>query len=125
MFYKVWPPCTRLIEWCGFHRYRQKYLLGRLAPRYKKVDLKNFLKSKGFEHAILAWKDPGEVLSMRRIHNRIFQHHVRMFFDGEVRAHYEYSPEHHVIKHFFEAHFEPETEFFRKLLGEYLVGERE
>ncbi|MDO8482513.1 MAG: hypothetical protein Q7S86_01685 [bacterium] len=123
LFYKVWPPCTRVLEWLGFHSHRQRYLLGHLQSSYNKVDLKRLLSDKGFEHAILAWQDPGEILSMRRIDNRIFQHHIRLFVDGEIRAHYEYSPEAHTFKHFFEVHFEAEVEFFRKLLGECLIAE--
>ena len=105
LFYKVWPPCTRVLEALGFHNQRQRYVLGSLEPRYDEDDLRGFLTDRGFEHAILAWKDPGEVLSVRRVHNRIFQYHIRLFEDGEIRAHYEYSPEAHTFKHFFEHHF--------------------
>ena len=125
LFYKVWPPCTRALEALGFHNHRQRYLLGRIGTRYGREDLKCFLTEKGFEHAILAWQDPGEVLSMRRVKDRIFQYHIRLFIDGEIRAHYEYSPEAHTFKHFFEHHFEPETEFFLNLFGEYLVPKKE
>ncbi len=121
--YRVWPPCIRTAERLGFHNFRQKYLLGRLNVNYNKESLEHTLRGEGFERAIIAWRDPGEVLSMRKIHNSIFQYHIRLFIDGEIRAHYEYSPESHPISHFFEARFEPETEFFTKLLGNYLIVE--
>ena len=121
IFYRVWPPVTRTLEFCGFHAFRQRFILGNLASGFNKEKLKARLVLCGFERAILAWKDPGEVLSMRKVHNRIFQYHVRLFIDGEIRGHFEYSPEADPIRHFFECYFEPETDFFRKLLGEYLV----
>lgn len=122
--YRVWPPCIRTAEIFGFHDFRQKYLLGQLNANYNKEELITLLLAEGFEPAIIAWRDPGEVLSMRKIHNGIFQYHIRLFIDGEIRAHYEYSPESHPLDHFLEAKFEPKTEFFTKLLGSYLIGEK-
>lgn len=83
------------------------------------------LTEKGYEEAIIAWCDPGEVLSMRKIHNEIYQYHVRLFIDGEIRAHYEYSPESKPIEHIRETFFKPETEFFKNLLGGYLISRKE
>ncbi|MDO8591254.1 MAG: hypothetical protein Q7R65_04765 [bacterium] len=121
MMYRVWPPCIRTAERLGFHNFRQKYLLGHLNANYNKENLEKALQGNGFESAIIAWRDPGEVLSMRKIHNNIFQYHIRLFIDGEIRAHYEYSPESHPLDHFFEARFDPETEFFVKILGDHLI----
>ena len=120
--YLVWPPCIRTAEALGFHDFRQKFLLGHLNSHFNKESLENFLVSKGFEPVLIAWRDPGEVMSLRRIDKGIFQHHIRLFVDGEIRAHYEYSPEARPFDHFWEALFKPETEFFKKLLGEYLVA---
>lgn len=125
VMYRVWPPCIRGIERLGFHNFRQKYLLGRLNANYNKESLEGMLQKEGFEKAIIAWRDPGQVLSMRKIHDEIFQYHIRLFIDGEIRAHYEYSPESHPLNHFLEVKFTPETEFFRKLLGRYLIGEEQ
>ena len=123
--YKVWPSCIRTAEILGFHGFRQHYLLGHLNSHYNKENFEQFLLGAGFEPTVIAWCDPGEVLSVRRIDKGIFQHNVRLFIDGEIRAHYEYSPESHPIDHFWEALFEPETEFFKKLLGEYLIPDKE
>lgn len=119
--YFFWPPLIRCIETLGFHDFRQKYLLGRLNYSYDKNDLVTFLSSNGFETARIAWHDPGEVLSMRRLDKDVFQYHIRLFADGEIRAHYEYSPESHPVGHVFEKHFKPETEFYKNLLSKYLV----
>lgn len=119
--YRVWPTCIRTVEKLGFHNFRQKFLLGHLNSNYNKEQFAEFLRSKGFETAIIAWRDPGEVLSVRRVNDAIYQYHIRLFLDGEIRAHYEYSPESRPIDHVREAYFVPETEFFQKLMGEYLV----
>ncbi len=121
--YRVWPPCIRTAEKLGFHNFRQNYLLGFLNANYNKEALVTLLEKAGFEPAIIAWRDPGQMLSMRKVHDEVFQYHIRLFIDGEIRAHYEYSPEAHPINHFFEFRFEPESEFFKKILGGYLVGE--
>ena len=119
--YRVWPPCTRFVERLGFHEFRQKFFLGHLNSNYNKASLAGMLSDNGFEKAVIAWQDPGEILSMRKIHNGIYQYHVRLFIDGEIRAHYEYSPESHPIDHVMEVYFKPETEYFINLLGNYLV----
>lgn len=120
--YRVWPPIIRVVEKLGFHDFRQKYLLGHLNANYNKQNLENFLLEQGFELAKIAWKDPGEVLSMRKLDKEIYQYHLRLFIDGEIRAHYEYSPESHPMLHLKEARFDPETEYYKKLLGVYLIG---
>lgn len=124
IMYRVWPPCVRAVECFGFHNFRQKFLLGRLNANYNKENLRMFLAQNGFEPALLAWQDPGEVLSMRKVDKEIFQYHVRLFIDGEIRAHYEYTPESHPLDHVFEARFDPETEYFTQLLGAYLITEK-
>lgn len=121
--YRVWPPCIRTAEVLGLHNFRQKFLLGHLNAHFNKESVERFLLSRGFERAVIAWHDPGEVLSVRRIDKAIFQYHIRLFIDGEIRAHYEYSPESHPLDHVFEARFDPETAFFKNLLGDYLIAE--
>lgn len=123
--YKVWPPIIRGAEKFGLHDFRQKYLLGHLNAKYNSENLENLLFRHGFENALIAWCDPGEVLSMRLIHKEIYQYHIRLFKDGEIRAHYEFTPESHPYDHFMEAHFNPETEYYKKLLGEFLVSVQE
>ena len=119
--YKVWPPCIRVAQIFGMHNFRQKYLLGHLNSNYNRDELRDLLLKHGFEIALIAWHDPGEVLSMRKIDRNIFQYHVRLFIDGEIRAHHEYSPEAHPINHLMETRFAPETSFFMGLLSQYLV----
>jgi len=119
--YATYPSLLREIERLGFHSGRQPYVLGRLNPRYQAEDLRRHLAEQGFEPAILAWKDSGEVLSMRKVDKHIFQWHVRLFSDGEIRGHYEYSPEGGALGHIFETAFKPDEERLQAMLGELLV----
>ncbi len=118
--YKVWPPVLRVLEKLKFHNYRQEWLIGYFGEKYCKSDLVKLLEKNGFENAILTWKDPGEVLSMRKVDKKIFQYHIRLFDDGEIRVHYEYSSEGGPWKHCVEDGFKPCEGYFKKLLGDYL-----
>ena len=123
--YPVWPKIIRGWEKLGFHKFRQRFLIGHLNANFNKENLEKMLYEQGFENAIIAWCDPGEVLSMRKINDEIYQYHIRLFIDGEIRAHYEYSPEAKPIDHIRETFFKPETEFFKDLLGGYLISGKE
>lgn len=104
-----------------FHDMRQPWHIGFLAPDKDIEDLKNFLSAKGFLLNKIAWIDPGEVLSMRLFDGYEFQYHIRLFKDMEIRAHYEQTPEIHPIGHFFETTFEPRTEKFKEILGDWCL----
>ncbi len=119
--YRVYPPILRVFERLRFHRGRQPYLLGELAAPYTQEDLSGYLALQGFEPAILAWKDDGEILSMRRIDDQRFQYHLRLFSDGKIHGHYEYSSEGYPWGHVTEKVFESRETFFREFLGKYLA----
>lgn len=118
--YVVYPPILRVLEKIRIHSFRQDFLLGVLKKDANISEIKKFLQSHNYEDVILAWKDPGELLSMRKIDQKIFQYHIRIFNDGEVRTHYEYSSEGNPWGHVFEKCFEPRSEYFKSLLMEYL-----
>jgi hypothetical protein len=104
------------------HQFRQDFLIGHLAPGKTTEDLVQKLLSLGFEHNVLAWVDPDEVLNQRKLlPDGKYQYHVRLHSDGEVRAHKEIAPEHSAIKHVFEHDFTPSREYFHESLGELLV----
>lgn len=117
--YSFWPYVLRTYE-IFFHHHRQNYLIGCLISHKNKEDLKKHLEENGFEQAIIALKDLGEILDMRKREGKEFQYHLRLFNDGEVRAHYEYAPEAHPITHCFNVRQESKKEHFRKLLSGYL-----
>lgn len=104
------------------HEGRQNFLIGTLAPRVKIEDLLAYLIDvQGFANNFIAWTDDGEVLSLRRLENFEWQYHLRIFSDGEVRGHYEYTPEAHPAWHSMEVRWEPRYEEFRRFLGDWIV----
>ncbi len=121
IIYVVYPPILRILEALHFHHVRQDFLLGTLNPKYEDIDLENLLLDKGFSPAVLAWKDPGEIFSLRLIDKKIFQYHIRLFNDREIREHYEYSSEGNPFNHVFSVGVRDDRHFFISLLGDYLI----
>lgn len=123
IIYFIYPPFLRILEAFHFHQTRQDFLLGFKNKKYSSTDLKNFLLQQGFSTAVLAWKDPGEVFGLRLIDKKVFQHHIRLFSDGEIRGHYEYSSEGNSFGHIFNVGFRDDRDFFKSLLGDYLIAD--
>ena len=121
IIYVVWPPFLRLIEFLKIHNARQKFLLGHLAPNLSKENLTKILLENDFRFDIIALIDPGQILGMRKLESPLWQYHIRLFNDGEIRGHYEYTPEAKPIKHSFETGIENRAEYFKKILGDSLV----
>lgn len=101
---------------------RQPYLLGQLQNDTPPEALQEHLEKEGFCVERIAYTDPGQILSMRRLCDayKDRQYHVRVFDDGEVRGHYEYTPEDRPWSHMQEALFEPKTEVFRTWLKAFV-----
>ncbi len=118
--YTIYPPFLRLLEHGKIHSKRQDFHQGFLSTNNLLTNLRKYLLKQGFEDAILAWKDPHEILSMRKLDQELFQYHLRIFSDGEVRGHYEYSPEGNPWGHIKEHKFEPTIQYFEHLLKPYL-----
>lgn len=57
---------------------------------------------------------------MRKTHDKIFQYHIRLFEDREVRGHYEYSSEGNPFAHVNESTFEKRTNYFKELLNGFI-----
>ncbi|MEK9176707.1 MAG: hypothetical protein AAB923_00250 [Patescibacteria group bacterium] len=97
----------------GPHK-RQRFLLGRLKQDVTTEAAKAHLREQGFSNNRAAFQDPGQLLSMRRLceEHSDRQYHVRIFIDGEVRGHYEYTPEDHPRKHLREDILEKREERF-------------
>lgn len=108
-----------MLEKLKIHNHRQPYLIV-IEENIDIQKLEKYLKGVGFEKAILAWKDPGEVLSVRKIDNVKYQYHIRAFNDGEIRGHYEYSPEGSPIKHVTVEGFLPKEDYFKRLINNFV-----
>lgn len=111
----IWPFFRDALVKSGIiHHYgRQPFLFGKLKNGLTKDDFLKFAESIGFHNHFIAWKDDKEIFSVRRLDQKDerFQFHVRLFQDGELRGHREYSPEISPYKHFYEIGFtNPSTE---------------
>ncbi len=104
---------------------RQKYHIGWVARGKTLQDVEKHLHEEwGFGNHFIAWVDSGQVLSWRKLANFDYQYHIRIFSDGEIRGHYEYTPESKPIKHFNEVDEESKIDDFKKFLGEYMTTEK-
>ncbi len=119
--YATYPRFLRVLERIGIHSGRQEYLLGTLNPKYLPEDLEKRLLENGFEPAVLAWKDSDEVFGLRKVDKHVYQWHVRLYSDGEIRGHYEYSSEGNPVGHVFSSAFRRDDDTLIAMLDDYLV----
>jgi hypothetical protein len=120
LVYSFMPKVTALVQLIGFHRFRQNYKVGFLRKDKTPDDFAKLLHKHGYSKAFMAWKDLGEVLSVRKIVHKKFQYHIRLFKDGEICGHYEYTPEANPIGHLYEVVFTNPKEYFEHLLHSLL-----
>jgi hypothetical protein len=123
--YNIFPWMQKhLLKWhlIWHEKGRQPYHIGWLAPGKTLLDLENHLHNEwGFGNHFIAWKDKGQVLSWRKLESFDNQYHLRVFKDGELRGHYEYTPESKPFEHFAEIKEEERSDDFKKFLGHYAV----
>lgn len=101
---------------------RQLFPIGMITPGHSIEDVALFLvKQHEFGNHFVAWNDAGQVVSLRRVVGFEFQYHIRIFADGEVRGHYEYTPEYTPIGHMQEKVFEQRREDFLNFLEDRIV----
>jgi hypothetical protein len=101
---------------------RQPYLIGVLKDPSDVKSVETQLGTHGFFPNRVAFIESGQVLSMRRLadDHADRQYHIRVFSDGEVRGHYEYTPEDRPFAHLNEELYEPRKEAFLPWLGNLL-----
>jgi|SRR3989338_669208 len=103
------------------HDIRQPYLYGQLKPGLTHLNLRRHLTAAGFKNDYVAWVDPDEVLNMRQVVDVIYQYHVRLFIDGEVRAHREFTAESHPFKHLYDVGLSDGADYLKPLLAELVI----
>lgn len=107
------------------HKERQKFHIGWIAPHYTLADLKKHLSSEwGFGNHFVAWEDSSQVLSWRKLNSFNQQYHLRVFSDGELRGHFEYTPEAAPISHLMKTGQAAKTKDFLKFLGKYATTKK-
>ncbi len=122
--YKFFPTVQKLF--LRFHeKGRQRYHIGWLAKGKTLAELKHHLHiNYGFGNHFVAWPDEGQVLSWRKIKDFNHQYHLRVFSDGEIRGHFEYTPEGHPIEHFDEKDETFHKKEFLRFLGEFVTDKK-
>ncbi len=126
-FWRVYTPLHPLVRNTALalrvvsHSGRQRFPIGKIVPGYTIKDIIDFLISQGYGNHFIAWKDDGEVVSLRRVAGFSHQYHIRIFEDGEIRGHYEYTPECYPILHYKAVDQIDCREEFQKLLGDKIV----
>jgi len=128
VIYKFFPTLQRdLLKWGLIHHdpSRQPYHIGWLAPGKTLEELKEHLHNKwGFGNHFVAWTDTDQVLSWRKLANFQDQWHLRVYKDGEICGHYEFTPEAHPIEHLEEKGEREANADFLKFLGDFVVQEK-
>jgi hypothetical protein len=103
------------------HTGRQEFLIGTLDPSRSARDFAFFLVEQGFGNHFIAWRDSGELVSLRRTVGFEHQYHIRVFKDGEVRGHYEFTPECHPFLHMVRVGFEDRTGEFKHFVQDWVL----
>jgi len=99
------------------HEGRQPYHIGWLVPGRTAEGLEKHLRNSGFDEDRIAWIDDGEVVGLRRRVNFKYQYHLRLFADGELRGHYELTPECDPFDHMADRETSDHREEFLEFLG--------
>ncbi len=103
------------------HESRHNYTLGTLAPGRDVAEFLKYLESRGWGNNFIAWREEGEIIGIRKIESFERQYHIRIFRDGEVCGHYEYTPECRPRWHLKEIGIEERREEFMKELGDWVI----
>ncbi|OGI63438.1 hypothetical protein A2818_00740 [Candidatus Nomurabacteria bacterium RIFCSPHIGHO2_01_FULL_40_12] len=126
--YKFFPTFQKLFLRWGLIWHeggRQRYHIGWLPPGKTLQGLKKHLHSKwGFGNHFIAWGDKDQVLSWRKLADFEDQYHLRVFKDGEIRGHFEFTPEAHPIEHFEEKGEQARKADFLKFLGDFVTEKK-
>lgn len=126
--YRFFLPARKLLMKTGliYHKKgRQKYPVGWLAQEKTLEDLKNHLHEKwGFGNHFIAWVDEDQVLSWRKLTDFQDQYHLRVYKDGEICGHFEFTPEAHPLEHLEEKGEKEMKKDFLEFLGEFVVEEK-
>jgi len=103
------------------HHGRQSFIVGRLSSLKNIPEFIAHLQSLGFGNHFIAWQDSDQLVSLRRLDGFGHQYHLRIFKDGELRGHYEYTPEAHPIWHLTEHGMEERHDVFLTFLRGWIA----
>lgn len=120
LLYPIFPHVEHLFVFAHKKR-RQRYHIGWIAEGKTLEEMKHHLSTHfGFGNHFVAWEDPDQVLSWRKLVGFDNQYHLRVFADGELRGHYERTPEAAPVDHFLEKGEKAKTRDFLRFLGPFV-----
>ena len=123
VIYPIFPFFERVA--LPFHKKeRQRFHIGWLEEGYTLADLKRFLMNEGFGNHFVAWEDTDQVLSWRKLASFSEQYHLRVYSDGEIRGHFELTPEAEPTKHFMEIGEVDKKADFKAFLGPLVTSKK-
>lgn len=99
----------------------ERFPVGSIAPHSSIDKVVEYLIAQGYAYHKVAWEDEGEIVGLRKVVNFEFQYHIRIYVDGEVRGHYEFTPESYPLLHLYEVGQEERREEFLELLKEHII----
>ncbi len=125
--YPIFPYVQKTLLWLHIihHSKRQPWLIGNLKRGRSIPDFIKYLHAQGFWNHFVAWHDPDQIASLRHLTDFREQYHLRIFKDGEVRGHYEETPEAHPIAHFAEKGMQARRERFLEFVGNWVNPARD
>ena len=124
MIYPVFPQIEHHLIFLH-QKKRQKFHIGWLPKGKTLHDLKDHLSSQwAFGNHFVAWEDPDQVLSWRKLIDFDFQYHLRVYHDGEIRGHLERTPEASPLRHFFEKGEKAKTKDFMNFLRDFVTTKK-
>jgi len=100
---------------------KDKKHLGYLKPDKTPKEFLAYMRSVGFRRHFMAYKDIDELFSMRKVHEGIFQYHLRFYKNGRITGHYEIAPEANIFKHLREICLEARKDDFLEIMGAWVV----
>ncbi len=127
LFWRIATPLHPLVRdilvRAGFltHQGRQPYLIGFVSPHLSVSLFIEKLISLGYGNHFVAWHDSEEIVSLRMTDGFKKQYHLRVFEDGAVHGHYEYTPEAHPFIHINQIGFEDKRDFFLAQFGDLII----
>jgi hypothetical protein len=122
--YPVFPHIERYFLF-AHKKNRQRFHIGWLPEGKTLHQMMDHLSTHyGFGNHFVAWEDTDQVLSWRKLVGFEYQYHLRVFADGEIRGHYERTPEASPVDHFLEKGEQAKIKDFLRFLGPYVSSER-
>ncbi len=127
-FWRLYTPCHPLVRDAALalglahHKGRQDFLIGTVAPGHTIQDFISYCIERGYGNHFVAWRDEGQAASLRFVESFVYQYHLRVFEDGEVRGHYEHTPECYPLSHLKRKFvFEDRRDVFYAQLGDWVT----